>query len=290
VPGPERVLIGLIGAGIQASRSPDLHEAAGAAIGRRLFYHLIDAQQSGFGVADLPRVLDALRWGGFAGANITHPFKEVVVPLLDEVDPVAAVVGAVNTVTCRNRRLRGYNTDMAGFVDAWRERFGERLPGSVVLLGAGGAGRAIGHALLRLGASRLTVLDIDAGRAAALAQALDRHVPTRACAVDEMAAALAAADGLVNCSPVGMDGHPGMPVPAASLRAGRWLAEAVYTPIETALVVAARQAGLAVMTGERLCIHQAAAAFRLFLDAEPDVTLMRRVMASRPSPDGGARA
>jgi len=288
VPGPERVLIGLIGAGIQASRSPDLHEAAGAAIGRRLFYHLIDAQQFGFGVQDLPRVLDGLRWGGFIGANVTHPFKEAVVPLLDEVDPVAAAVGAVNTVICRDRRLRGYNTDMAGFVDAWQELFGERLPGSVVLLGAGGAGRAIGHALVRLGASRLTVLDIEAGRAVALAQALDRQVPARACAADEMAAALAAADGAVNCTPIGMHGHPGLPLPAGLLRAGMWLAEAVYTPIETALVVAARRAGLAVMTGERLCIHQAAVAFRLFLDAEPDVTLMRQVMASRSSPDDGA--
>lgn len=288
MPGPERVLIGLIGAGIQASRSPDLHEAAGAAIGRRLFYHLIDAQQFGFGVQDLPRVLDGLRWGGFIGANVTHPFKEAVVPLLDEVDPVAAAVGAVNTVICRDRRLRGYNTDMAGFVDAWQELFGERLPDSVVLLGAGGAGRAIGHALVRLGASRLTVLDIEAGRAVALAQALDRQVPARACAADEMAAALAAADGVVNCTPIGMHGHPGLPLPAGLLRAGMWLAEAVYTPIETALVVAARRAGLAVMTGERLCIHQAAVAFRLFLDAEPDVTLMRQVMASRSSPDDGA--
>jgi shikimate dehydrogenase len=143
---PERVLLGLIGAGIQASRSPELHEAAGAARGLHLFYHLIDTQLLGFGTADLPSLLDAVRRAGFAGVNVTHPFKAAVLPLLDEVDPLAARIGAVNTVTCRDRRLRGHNTDMPGFVLAWRETF-ERPPGTVVLLGVGGAGRAIAHAL-----------------------------------------------------------------------------------------------------------------------------------------------
>jgi shikimate dehydrogenase len=143
---PERVLLGLLGAGIQSSRSLELHEAAGAALGRRVFYHLIDAKLLGFDTADVPLLLDAVRRAGFAGVNVTHPFKAAVLPLLDEVDPLAARIGAVNTVTCRDRRLRGHNTDMPGFVLAWRETF-ERPPGTVVLLGVGGAGRAIAHAL-----------------------------------------------------------------------------------------------------------------------------------------------
>ena len=276
---PERVLLGLIGAGIQASRSPALHEAAGAAAGRRLFYHLIDAKILGFDAADLPRVLDAVRWAGFAGVNVTHPFKEAVLPLLDEIDPVAARVGAVNTVTCRNRRLRGHNTDMDGFVLAWRETF-ERLPGTVVLLGAGGAGRALGHGLVELGARRLIVHDVVAGRAEALAQALRAHLPAEACGRDALAAAVASADGIVNASPVGMHGHPGTPLPTGWLRAGMWLADAVYTPVETPLIVAAREAGLAVMTGDGLCVHQAAAAFALFLDQAPDLGVMRAVMGA----------
>jgi shikimate dehydrogenase len=275
----ERVLLGLIGAGIQASRAPELHEAAGAAAGRCLFYHLIDAELLGFDAADLPRVLDAVRWAGFAGVNVTHPFKEAVLPLLDEVDSTAARIGAVNTVTCRDRRLRGHNTDMAGFVVAWREIF-ERPPGTVVLLGAGGAGRAIGHALVELGARRLIVHDISPDRAEAVAKALCAHLPAEACASDALAAAVASADGIVNASPVGMHGHPGTPLPTGWLRAGMWLADAVYTPIETPLVVAARQAGLAVMTGDGLCVHQAAAAFRLFLDQAPDLGLMRSAMAA----------
>lgn len=277
---PERVLLGLIGAGIQASRAPELHEAAGAAAGRPVFYHLIDAQILGFDAADLPRVLDAVRWAGFVGVNVTHPFKEAVLPLLDEVDPTAARIGAVNTVTCRDRRLCGHNTDMAGFVLAWRETF-ERPPGTVVLLGAGGAGRAIGHGLVELGARRLVVHDVVAGRAEALAQALCAHLPAEACASDALAAAVASVDGIINASPVGMHGYPGTPLPIGWLRAGTWLADAVYTPIETPLVVAARKAGLAVMTGDGLCVHQAAAAFRLFLDQAPGIGLMRAVMAAR---------
>jgi shikimate dehydrogenase len=277
---PERVLLGLIGAGIQASRAPALHEAAGAALGRHVFYHLIDAKVLGFDVADLPRVLDAVRWAGFAGVNITHPFKEAVLPLLDEIDPIAARIGAVNTVTCRARRLCGHNTDMAGFVLAWRETF-ECPPGTVVLLGAGGAGRAIGHALAELGARRLIVHDVVAGRAEAVAQALRTHLPAEACAGDALAAAVASADGIVNASPVGMHGYPGTPLPTGWLRGGTWLAEAVYTPIETPLVVAAREAGLAVMTGDGLCLHQAAAAFALFLDRAPDIGVMRAVMGAK---------
>jgi shikimate dehydrogenase len=276
---PERVLLGLIGAGIQASRAPALHEAAGAAIGRRLFYHLIDAKILGFDVVDLPRLLDAVRWAGFAGVNVTHPFKEAVLPLLDEVDPLAARIGAVNTVTCRGQRLRGHNTDMAGFVMAWRETF-ERPPGTVVLLGAGGAGRAIAHGLVELGARRLIVHDVVAGRAEAVAQALSAHLPAEACGSDALAQAVASADGIVNASPVGMHGHPGTPLLTAWLRAGTWLADAVYTPVETPLIVAARAAGLAVMTGDGLCVHQAAAAFRLFLDQAADIDVMRAVMGT----------
>ena len=274
----ERILLGLIGAGIQASRAPELHEAAAAATGRRLFYHLIDAQILGFDAADLPHVLDAVRWAGFAGVNVTHPFKEAVLPLLDEVDPTAARIGAVNTVTCWNRRLRGHNTDMAGFVMSWRETF-THPPGTVVLLGAGGAGRAIGHALVELGALRLIVHDVVAGRAEALARALRARLPAEACCGDALATAVAAADGIVNASPIGMHGHPGTPLPAGWLHAGTWLADAVYTPIETPLVVAARRAGLAVMTGDGLCVHQAAAAFALFVDQAADIGVMRAVMA-----------
>jgi shikimate dehydrogenase len=278
---PERALLGLIGAGIGASRAPALHEAAGAALGRHIFYHLMDAQILGFDAAALPRLLDAVRWAGFAGVNVTHPFKEAVLPLLDEVDPVAARIGAVNTVVCRDRRLRGHNTDMEGFILAWRETFA-RAPGTALLLGAGGAGRAIGHALVELGARRLIVHDPVASRAEAVAGALGAHLPAEACGNDALAAAVAAADGIVNASPVGMHGHPGTPLPAAWLRPGMWLADAVYTPIETPLIVAARRDGLAVMTGDGLCVHQAAAAFRLFLDEVPDVGLMRATMGTAP--------
>ena len=170
VRGPERVLLGLIGAGIQASRAPALHEAAGAALGRQVFYHLIDAQTLGFDTADLPRLLDAVRWAGFAGVNVTHPFKEAVLPLLDEVDPTAARIGAVNTVTVRGRRPRGQHRH-ARLRPGLRQTF-ERRPrhrGAARRRGCRARDRPCAGGL---GARRVVVHDVVAGRAEAVAQAL----------------------------------------------------------------------------------------------------------------------
>lgn len=271
-----RALLGLIGARIGRSISPAMHEAAGAALGLDVRYHLIDSTELGLTAADLPRVLDGVRSLGFAGTNVTHPFKEAVVPLLDTVEGAARLVGAVNTVVVQDGKLIGHNTDHSGFLAAWRRMFGPRRPGCVALIGAGGVGRAMAFGLLALGTSELRIVDLDQARATGLAEALAGAYPkARTSAGTNAAAALAGADGVVNATPVGTYAYPGMPVPETALASAAWAADAIYTPLETHFIAASRRAGLDVLTGQELAIGQAIDAFALFFGRPAPAEVMR---------------
>jgi shikimate dehydrogenase len=272
-----KLLLGLIGSGIQRSLSPAMHEEEARQQGLRLHYQLIDIDRGSGGAAALPGLIDAARTMGFAGLNITYPCKQAVIPLLDALSDEATVMGAVNTVVFEDSgRAVGHNTDGSG----WAWGFARTLPKAdlsrVVLLGAGGAGSAIAHAVLRLGAGRLSVVDADAARARALADELNtRHGAGRACALD-VHAALADASGLIHATPTGMAKLPGLPLPAELLRSDLWVSEIVYFPLETALLAAARRAGCAVCDGGTMAVGQAVGAFRLFTGLEPDADRMRR--------------
>lgn len=271
-----RYLLGLIGANIQRSLSPALHEDALAAAGLGGHYHLIDIERPASAVA-LARLLDAVRVLGFAGVNVTHPCKESILPLLDQVAPEAAEVGAVNTVVIDDRgRTSGANTDRPGFAAAVDLALGRgQVAGrAVLLIGAGGAGRAVAHALFDLGAAAVAVHDADHDRAETLALSL-RRTRGRAHASLDPAEPCREVAGVVNATPVGMAGHPGQPLPSECLRPELWVADIVYTPLETQLVAAARRRGCRVMTGGGMCVHQAAAAFRLFTGVAPDVARMQ---------------
>jgi shikimate dehydrogenase len=278
----KRCLIGLIGANIQHSLSPALHEDAFAQAGIAGHYHLVDMERLAPPV-DLGRLLDGARALGFAGVNVTHPCKEAIVPLLDEVAPDAAAIGAVNTVVIDPAgRTRGHNTDRAGFLTAFEEGLGRAsIAGrAVLLIGAGGAGRAVAHALCDLGAAHIAIYDQDFRRAQALAAAVTSARGCPASAATSATAALQAVVGAVNATPVGMNGHPGLPLPADALRPDLWIADIVYTPLRTPLIAAARRAGCRVMTGVGMCVHQAAAAFRLFTGIAPDVARMHGLFAT----------
>lgn len=273
----KRCLVGLVGANIQHSLSPALHEDAFGASGIAGHYHLMDLDLLG-GRTDLAGLLDAVRKVGFAGINVTHPCKERVVPLLDEVAEDAAAIGAVNTVVVdRSGRTRGHNTDCAGFARAFEEALGrDAVAGrKAVLVGAGGAGRAVAAALRALGAARIEVYDKDPVRAETLAAALGGA----ARATTDLEAALADAAGVVNATPIGMTGYPGIAVPETLLRAELFVADIVYTPVETQLIAAARRRRCRVMTGGGMCVHQAAEAFRLFTGIEPEIGRMHRLFA-----------
>ncbi len=278
---PRNILIGLIGAGIQASRSPALHEVEGRAQGLSYQYRLIDLETLGLTAAALPELLIAARRFGCAGCNITHPCKQAVIPLLDDLSPDARAIGAVNTVVFGpDGRMTGHNTDWSGFYESFGRELSDAPRARVAQLGAGGAGSAVAHALLTAGVERLQIFDTEHNRAAALAADLNRRFGARAEATDDAAGAVAAADGLVNTTPVGMVGHPGMPVPRDWLRPDLWVADVVYFPLETELLRAARAAGCRTMDGGMMAVFQAVGAFRLFTGIEPDADRMIRHFAS----------
>ncbi len=278
----QRLLVGLIGANILKSLSPALFEDACAASGIRGLYHLMDLD--GRPRRSLESLLDAVRTAGFAGVNITYPCKEAVLPLLDAVSPEARQIGAVNCVTIdRDGGTAGYNTDRIGFRRAFEDAFGKAavVDKTALLVGAGGAGRAVAFALFDLGVDTLLVHDRDAGRAERLADALvSRYGVGRCRAVADAGSGLADAAGVVNATPVGMLGMPGVPVPDDCVAARHWVADVIYTPLETALIKVARARGCRVTGGAGMCVHQAAETWRLFTRSVPDHDRMHRTFAA----------
>jgi shikimate dehydrogenase len=276
------LVCGLIGAGIQGSRAPALHEQEAEAQGLRLVYQRIDLERLGLDADALPELLTAAERMGFAGLNITHPCKQAVLPLLHELSAEAQAIGAVNTVVFAGGRRIGYNTDASGFAESFKRGMAGALTTGVVLLGAGGAGAAVAHALLQLGAQRVRIFDLDDRRARSLAARLG----ARAEPGDDLAESMASADGLVHCSPAGMAGHPRIALPPQLLRPRHWVAEVVYVPLETELLRAARARGCRTMDGGGMAVYQAAGAFRLFTGIEPDAGRMLRHFSAMPDPAG----
>ncbi len=276
---PDRTsyLLGLLGAGIGGSLTPAMQEREGRESGLDLVYRLLDAEQRGFDADDLPEVLAWAQRLGFDGLNITHPYKQRVIPLLDELSDDADDLGAVNTVVFRDGRMLGRNTDWSG----WGRAFRRQLPGDVtdraVLVGAGGAGAAVGYALLDQGAAHVSIVDVDREKALDCATRLaKRYGDDRVTATPDLAGALAEAQGLVNATPTGMTGHGGLPVPAELVREDLWVSDVVYFPLETELVTLARSRGCRVVTGGGMAVFQAVGAFEYFTGLRPDAERMVR--------------
>ena len=265
----KKLLTGLIGAPIAHSASPAMHERAAKALGLRGHYQLIEV--AGADPAGLRMLLEGVRRLGFAGVNVTYPYKEAVVPLLDELAPGAAAMGAVNTVVARDGRLIGHNTDTTGFARAVAPLLAPS-GNAVAVIGTGGVGKAIAFALASLKVSGLRIFDSETARAEKLASLLARHGgATVAKSVED---ALDGATGLVNGTPVGMLPNRGMPVPATLLHEKMWVADAVYSPLITPLLAAAQAKGARIMTGRELAIYQAADAFERFTGLAPSTEVM----------------
>ncbi|MDT6919302.1 shikimate dehydrogenase [Pseudomonas atacamensis] len=269
------ILAGLIGAGIQASRTPALHEHEGDAQGLRYLYQLIDLDQLRLDSTALPDLLQAAERMNYTGLNITFPCKQAVIPLLDELSPEARGIGAVNTVVLKDGKRVGHNTDCLGFAEGFRRGLTDAARERVVQMGAGGAGAAVAHALLSEGVRQLTIFDVDRERAESLANNLNQHFgASRAQAGADLPGALAQADGLVNTTPMGMAKLPGSPVPAGLLRKAMWVAEIVYFPLETELLRDARNLGCRTLDGGNMAVFQAVKAFELFSGVVPDAQRM----------------
>ncbi|MDR5830734.1 shikimate dehydrogenase [Caballeronia sp. LP006] len=272
---PRSYLVGLIGSGIGGSLTPAMHEEEGGKLGLNYVYRRIDLQALALEPSALPDLLDAAERMGFDGLNITYPCKQRVIPLLDDLDPDARALGAVNTVVFRDGKRIGYNTDWSGFARA----FERGLPGvpmdRLVQLGAGGAGAAVAHAALTLGARSLTLFDSDDARAAALASELAARFPDREVkSGGDLRDVLQMANGLIHATPTGMAKLPGLPLPAEFLHKDLWVAEIVYFPLETELLKAARALGCRTVSGGGMAVCQAVDALRIFTGLEPDAERM----------------
>jgi shikimate dehydrogenase len=254
-----------------------MHEREADALGLRYLYRRFDLDELRLPATAIGDLVAAARTAGYDGLNVTHPCKQLVLAHLDELSPDAEALGAVNTVVFRDGRAIGHNTDWSGFARSFDRGLADAPLDRVVLLGAGGAGAAVAHALLTLGTRQLTIADVDERRARELAGSLGKRFGrgrASGTGTADAPAAVAAADGLVHATPTGMAAHPGLPLPAELLRPELWVADIVYRPLETALVRTARARGCRVLDGGGMAVFQAVDAFKLFTGVEPDADRM----------------
>lgn len=278
--GP-RFVCGLIGQGIGKSLTPTMHEAVADRLGLNYVYRRIDIHDLGISPEEAVRLIPAAGRLGFSALNITHPCKQLAVDFVDELSPAAEQIGAINTVVFEGGRAVGHNTDMSGFAWGFDRSMSDVGRERVILLGAGGAGGAVAHALLSRGIGELVIIDVDRARSRALADsvAAATGARVRTAEVIALSAELRSADGIVNCTPIGMAHHPGMPFPPDLLEPRHWLLDIIYRPAETALVEAARRAGCHVATGDGMAIGQAVETFRLVTGLEPDPVMFEEEFA-----------
>lgn len=271
----KKFLVGLIGADIQMSKSPALHEMEGRRQGLDYRYELLDFAERGLPASALPDLLVEEEQRGFAGSNITHPCKQTVIAHLNRLSEDAEMLGAVNTVVFRNGERIGHNTDWYGFYENFQRGLPDVAKSHAVLLGAGGAGVAVAHAAIKLGIERLSIFDQDSKRAETLAQQLnDRFSRDCARATTDVGSALRSADGLIHATPTGMKSHPGLPIDAEWLLPRHWVADIVYMPLVTELLALAEGKGCRTLRGGGMTVYQAAAAFELFTGIAPDADRM----------------
>jgi shikimate dehydrogenase len=279
------VIIGLLGRGIGASRSPIMHEREGARLGLTYAYRLIDFDRLELDDGAVGDVIESAEALGFSGLNVTHPFKQSIIPFLKDLSPEARAIGAVNTVVLRDGLRTGHNTDSWGFAESFRETLPDCPLGNVVQLGAGGAGAAVAYALLEMGAAQLGIYDKARARALELAERLQARFGSHIETLPDLESAMRQADGVVNTTPVGMAKYPGLPFDGRLLTPRHWVAEVVYFPAETALLRLARERGCRTLSGLGMAIYQACRAFELFTGLKPDRASMAAHFAAG---DGGS--
>lgn len=268
--------LGLIGDNIAASRAPRLHVLAGTMNGRAVTYDRLVPPALGH---PFETVFDDARAGGYHGLNITYPYKERVTALVEVADPLVRAIGAINTVIFGADRPQGHNSDFSGFVAAYRGARGTAAPGRVLMIGTGGVGRAVAFGLLDLGVAELRLLDRDRAKAEALASDLRRAAPGTPVRVEgDVADAADGVNGVINCTPVGMVGYDGTPLPAAAMPRAGWAFDAVYTPADTRFLADAVAAGLVAISGWELFFWQGVHAWRLFSGQDVDEAALRATL------------
>ncbi|WP_243076557.1 shikimate dehydrogenase [Microbacterium sp. SS28] len=272
-------LVGLIGEGIAASLTPPMHEAEARELGLEYEYRILDLIELGRPAAEVGGILAEARSAGFSALNITHPCKQLVLDVVDDLHTDAAHLRAVNLVVFEGERMVGYNTDWMGFRDGLIAGLPEASFRRVVQIGCGGAGAATAYALLTHGTEQLELSDSDETRAADLAARMRSLFPSRRIHILEqtdLAGAISLANGVVHATPMGMLNHPGVAFDPALLAEDAWVSDVVYRPLETELLRRAAALGHPALDGGRMAVGQACASLRIITGISPDGERMQR--------------
>lgn len=269
--------LGLIGDNIAASQAPRFHWLAGAQHGLRVTYDRLVPADLG---EDFDSLFARLSLSGYRGINVTYPYKERAAAKVVIKDPLVRAIGAVNTVIFDDGGPQGFNTDYSGFIAAYRHVRGDADPGTVLMIGAGGVGKAVAFGLAALGLADLRIVDRDLAKAQDLAAALQEAKPGLQVSTGQDTALLAkGADGLINCTPVGMVGYDGTPLPQNQLKGATWCFDAVYTPVRTQFLQDAESQGMQIISGYELFFGQGVDAWNIFSGRTMDADQMRRDLA-----------
>jgi len=294
--GP-RYLVGLVGEGITASLTPALHEVEAAELGLGYEYRIHDLLELGRRPEEIGDILWEARSAGYAAMNVTHPCKQLVLGVVDVIEPDAARVGAVNLVVFEPDRTVGYNTDWMGYRDGLATGLPSASLERVLQVGCGGAGAATAYALLSSGAAHLMLSDTDGRRADHLAARMTELFPEQQVTTvdaDGLDAAIRGATGIVHATPMGMSHHPGVAIDLDLLAADTWVSDVVYRPLDTELLTGAAARGHAVLDGGRMAVGQACASLRIITGVDPDRDRMdrhfRALVSAEERAAGGGRA
>jgi shikimate dehydrogenase len=269
-------ICGLIGDPVEHSVSPAMHNAAFSSLGLDYIYLPLRVARD-----NLAKAIDGLKVLNIRGLNVTIPHKVAVIPLLDEMEPLAEKIGAVNTIVNDKGRLKGHNTDAGGFLKALLERGVEPRGKKVVVLGAGGASRAISFTLAERGAeivilNRRLEMDWAVKLASSISQLSTKEVKALELNNENLSSVLEAADVLVNATSVGMSPNSNnSPLPARLLKPELVVFDVVYNPLKTRLLAEAEAAGAETISGIDMLVWQGALAFELWTGARAPIDIMK---------------
>ena len=268
-PRPIQVCVGLIGRSLETSRMPLVHMSEGQALGLDLHVDRIDPAEMKRARPSLAEMLDTIEMAGFSGALVSAPYKQAAVAHLDELSETARRVGAVTTIAFRGGVRLGHNSLSWAFAETMRRGlFGAKLD-TVLIVGAGGTGGAVAHALTQLNVGRILIHDADPALAEQTALSCGGVV------ANDLTAAMAEADGIVNATQIGRADMPGLPLPVDHLEQRHWVADLIDIPFETELVTAAHARGCAVLNGVNTATYKAIHDFHLLTGRAPSVSRIR---------------
>jgi shikimate dehydrogenase len=273
-------LYGIIGCPVSHSLSPYMHNAAFNRLGIDAVYLPFEVEKK-----NLKNTIAALRKSNITGFNVTIPFKSECIKYLDNIDAAARNIGAVNTVVSKNKKLIGYNTDCEGFIKSLKAdlKFNPRGK-KTLILGAGGAARAVVFALAKEGSSAIYIYDIINKKAEILARDIKNIFAkknVKPCAKNKIGEIIRGCNLIVNCTPLGMKKQDPMPLDLNLLHKGLLLYDIVYTPLETKLIKAARKKGIRAIGGIGMLLYQGVLAFELWTNKKAPVSLMKKELLKK---------